>query len=391
MTNQYGRPDRASRGWGFGTIEGDLSEDVLTQNRRDQNIDNVNNQYRDQDYYASKEYNMADIKVPLLSVGNWGGILLHLRGNVEGYLNAGSDLKYIRFITGRHDLPFYEKQNVDMQMSFLDAFLKGHDRDGWTTGKAPKVGVTLRKGNAGYNDAEAEKQYPLRYEDAWPIPRTEYTKYYLTSSGGLTTTGPSSEETKLSYEAPGSLKDQKKIDFVTEPFTEETEFTGHVAAHLCVSCTPYSPEAKGPWEIDLFTTIRHLDSDGKEIYYTGTVGDPVPITKGWLRVSNRKVAVTSPRNKPWHPHRDYLSTDVQPVRPTEVYEVEVEIWPTNVIMSPGDRLVFEVSSGDTQGAGLFEHSSETDRPREKLEGRNHVHFGGGRENWLLMPVIPAKE
>ena len=34
--------------------------------------------------------NLADIEVPLLSAGNWGGAGLHLRGNVEGYLGAGS-------------------------------------------------------------------------------------------------------------------------------------------------------------------------------------------------------------------------------------------------------------------------------------------------------------
>jgi predicted acyl esterase len=316
---------------------------------------------------------------------------LHLRGNVEGYLNAGSELKYIRFITGRHDLPFYSKENVEMQMSFLDAFLKDDDRGGWTNGTAPKVGITLRKGNVGYNDAEAERQYPLRYEDAWPLPSTKYTKYYLTSSGGLTTSTPSGEATKISYEAPGTLKDPKKIEFTSKPFTEETEFTGHVAAHLFISCSSASPNAKGPSEIDIFTTLRHIDPEGKEIYYTGTVGDPVPITKGWLRVSNRKTATTSTRHKAWHPHREYLSSDVQEVLVNEIYEVDIEIWPTNVIMSPGDRLVFEVSSGDTQGAGLFEHTSESDRPSEKLSGWNNVHFGAGRENWVLMPMIPVKE
>jgi predicted acyl esterase len=30
------------------------------------------------------------IKVPLLSAGNWGGMGLHGRGNIEGYLQAGS-------------------------------------------------------------------------------------------------------------------------------------------------------------------------------------------------------------------------------------------------------------------------------------------------------------
>jgi hypothetical protein len=31
---------------------------------------------------------MSDIKVPMLSVANWGGILLHLRGNIEGFVHA---------------------------------------------------------------------------------------------------------------------------------------------------------------------------------------------------------------------------------------------------------------------------------------------------------------
>ena len=83
VTNQYGRPGRAARKWGLDTIEGDLSEEELKTNRRDQNIDNASNHFRDQQYYASKEYNKEDIVVPLLSVANWGGILLHLRGNVS--------------------------------------------------------------------------------------------------------------------------------------------------------------------------------------------------------------------------------------------------------------------------------------------------------------------
>lgn len=115
LVNQYGKPGRSKLTFppdGPGargqedTIEGDLSEDILKKNRKDQTEDNEANKFRDDDYYASKEFNLEDIEVPLLSVANWGGILLHLRGNVEGYVRAGSKFKYLRFITGRHDLPF---------------------------------------------------------------------------------------------------------------------------------------------------------------------------------------------------------------------------------------------------------------------------------------------
>ncbi|KAI1626439.1 X-Pro dipeptidyl-peptidase protein [Exophiala viscosa] len=389
IVNQYGRPGRAARRWGPDTIEGNLDEDELRVNCHDQNVDNVKNCFLDDEYYATKDYKVSDIEVPLLSVGNWGGILLHLRGNVEGFINAGSKHKYLRFITGRHDLPFYTKECVDMQHSFLDAFLKGHDPLGWSRDEQPRVGYKVRIGDVGFNDAAAEGAYPERYAEDWPIPTTKYTHYYLTPSQGLVESAPTVEECKLSYGALGDLKNQHLIQFTSEPFKQETEFTGHLVAHLNVSVTRAEASTNQPSDIDLFITVRHLSSEGKEILYTGTVGDPVPVTKGWLRVSLRKVNEKSPRHQRWHPHREYLSSDHAPLSPGEIYPADVEIWPTNVVMSPGSRLVLEISSGDTQGAGLFEHNSNEDRNEATFNGMNHVHFGKGYENWLLMPLIPA--
>ncbi len=196
------------------------------------------------------------------------------------------------------------------------------------------------------------------------------------------------DDSKLvSYEALGDIKTPKVVQFTTQPFEHETEFTGHFAAHLNVSATRSDGKAD-PMDLDLFLTVRHISEAGSEIFYTGTVGDPVPVSKGWLRTSLRAVNEKSPRHKPWHPHREYLSTDVDMLAPGQVYEVDVEIWPTNVVVQKGGKLVFEISSGDTQGAGLFEHNSPADRPEQVFGGINHVHFGDGRLNWLLAPEIP---
>lgn len=92
ITNQYGRPGRAASKWGENTIEGDLDEETLLKNRNDQTIDNVNNRFLDDDYYKSKDFNLEDIEVPVLSVANWGGILLHLRGEF-------TDVKIILMVT----------------------------------------------------------------------------------------------------------------------------------------------------------------------------------------------------------------------------------------------------------------------------------------------------
>ncbi|KAJ4120092.1 hypothetical protein NW768_010375 [Fusarium equiseti] len=388
ITNQYGRPGRKARNWGPDTIEGDLSEEELEKNRQDQTIDNQANRFRDDAYYASKEYDMGDIEVPLLSVGNWGGILLHLRGNIEGYIHAGSKFKYLRLITGRHDLPFYYEEEVEIQRSFLDAFLKGEDRVGWSQeGKVAPVSLVLRKGNVGFNDAEKEKVYPRREESQWPLASTQYKKLFLTPDQGLSWDEPTTDRKKLSYRALGTLENQEVLQFSTPAFEAETEITGHIVAHLNVSVSP-DPSGPTPSDIDLFVTLRHIDPSGQEVFYTGTAGDPVPVTKGWLRVSMRKVDQEHPKHREWLPHRNYTSKDVLPVIQGEVYAVDVEIWPTNVVVDKGGKLVFEVSSGDTQGSGIFQHNDAVDRSPEIFQGQNHIHFGPRQQNYITLPVIP---
>jgi predicted acyl esterase len=198
------------------------------------------------------------------------------------------------------------------------------------------------------------------------------------------------------------------VVFETQSFEEETEFTGHPVAHINVSCSTL-PGGNTPSDIDLFVTIRHIGPDGKEgksatavltsVFYTGTAGDPVPVTKGWLRVSLRKVDSYDPVTH--CPVRTYLSTDVQKVEPGEIYPVDVEIWPTNVVVEKGAKLQFEIAAADTQGSGLFLHNHPDDRyavyscthmcrPDIIFKGLNHIHFGKDTKNYIRLPVIPPK-
>lgn len=83
------------------TLEGVISQEELAATRRDQTIDNRDHRYLDEPYHSSRTYNLGDIEVPLLSVANLGGIMLHLRGNVVGYEEAGTKHKWLYFISGR--------------------------------------------------------------------------------------------------------------------------------------------------------------------------------------------------------------------------------------------------------------------------------------------------
>jgi predicted acyl esterase len=355
-SNQYGLPGKASRQWGPDTIEGDLSEDELARNLCDQTVDNGQHFFRDDPYYASREYNLEDIVTPVLSIGNWGSFMIHLRGNYEGFRLASSEKKFLRMIVGRHDLPFYDDEHVEVQKSFLDAFLKGDDRGGWTDGSRPPVDLILRKGNIGYNNPKAEKAYQRRFEREWPLARTKYTKFYLTPDQCLAQHPPEVRHARVSYPALGNINNPQLVQFKSEPFEADTEVTGYIVAHLNVSVTAL-PGPTVPHDIELFLTLRHFSADSNEIYYTGITGEPVPLCKGWQRVSLRKVNREHHRHREWLPHRDYFSSDTLPVIPGEIYPVDIEIWATNVIAEKGDSIVLEISSGDTQGSGLFGHDT----------------------------------
>jgi predicted acyl esterase len=126
------------------------------------------------------------------------------------------------------------------------------------------------------------------------------------------------------------------------------------------------------------------------VFYTGTTGEPVPVVKGWLRLSLRKVDTSHPQHRHYLPYRHYLSSDVKQVQPGEIYPVDVEMWPTSVVLGRGHTLGLEIASMDTQGHGLTRHDQPEDRNPDKLRGLNRVHVGPTHQSWLELPVIPSK-
>lgn len=64
----------------------------------------------------------------------------------------------------------------------------------------------------------------------------------------------------------GLGKDQP-LQFTYE-FSEETEIAGHIVAKLVMGVESRA-DGTHPKDIDVFVTLRHIDSDGSEVFYTG--------------------------------------------------------------------------------------------------------------------------
>ncbi|MFL6930711.1 MAG: CocE/NonD family hydrolase C-terminal non-catalytic domain-containing protein, partial [Xanthobacteraceae bacterium] len=108
------------------------------------------------------------------------------------------------------------------------------------------------------------------------------------------------------------------------------------------------------------------------------------------------------------PYRPYHAHDEKwPLTPGEPVEIDVEIWPTCIVVPPGCRIALTVRGRDYvypggsggrlsnmknefTGCGPFLHDDPRDRPVAIYGGRTTIHFDKGRENYVLLPVIPAK-
>jgi predicted acyl esterase len=326
------------------------------------------------------------ITVPMFTVGNWSGMALHLRGNTEAFMRAASKHKKLRIHAGTHVHPFYSEEGRRDQLRFFDYWLKGIDNG---VMDEPPVKLAIRKGR---------DEIEWREEHEWPLARTQWTKLYFELSrregdaagnaGRLVPANPQQTASRTypatslgsmgstsaasSQVMGGGIKPGMGISLETEPLPTDVEVTGPVAAVLWVSSSTE--------DMDLFLTIRNIDAGGDEVLETGQQGTPVPVAKGWLRVSHRELdpALSLPY-RPYHKHtrRQYL-------KPGEIVQVHVEIWPTSMVFRKGHRIRLDVQPRDGVGSQSYMHYHA-----DYNTGTNTLYSGGDKQSYLLLPVIPA--
>jgi predicted acyl esterase len=314
----------------------------------------------DDDYHRARSGAWDGIDLPLLSAGNWGGHGLHLRGNVEGYVRSASRQKWLELHGLEHWTHFYTDYGVRLQKRFFGHFLKGEDT-GWET--QPPVLLQVRHVDGTFTE---------RGEEEWPIARTEWTRWELGDGA---------------YDALGD-----GLTFMGEPLERETEITGPSAAKLFVSSSTE--------DADLFVVLRAFDPEGDELVFQGAIDPHTPIAQGWLRASHRKLdpGLSEPY-RPYHAH-----DEKQPLVPGEVYELDVEIWPTSIVLPAGYRLALTIRGKDYEyphaggdrlstfrnelrGSGPFLHDDPDDRPPKVFGGTVTVHAG----SYVLLPFVPEPD
>ena len=375
-TVQHGQGERGARNRVTGELvcgPETLSEDELARNREDMWGELLSREM-DGPYYRERSADLAKVAVPLLSAANWGGQGLHTRGNFEGFVRSSSRQKWLEVHGGSHWAPFYTDYGRKLQLDFFDHFLKGR-QNGWD--KRPRVLLNVR---------HPGERFVPRHENEWPLKRTKWTPFYLDPDKQQLSRDPVNTSKTITYDAMG-----EGVTFSTPPLQRETEITGPSALKLFISSSTR--------DADLFVVLRVFDPQGREVVFQGALDPHTPVGQGWLRASHRKLdAELSRAYRPWHTH-----DEKQPLTPGAAVELDIEIWPTCIVVPAGYRVALTLRGKDYEyageaatlsnmknpmkGCGPFVHDDPADRPPQVFGGKVTLHFD--RKPFVLLPIIPG--
>jgi putative CocE/NonD family hydrolase len=242
-------------------------------------------------------------------------------------------------------------------------------------------------------------RYEFRYENEWPLARTQWTKVFLDiheTPGGAASDAegklwcdPTQDERKLTYSASGATKagvasgsslatthgntGRTGVSFESDPMPHDTEVCGPLMMNLWVSSTSE--------DMDIFVTIRNIDASGNDVCEVGQHGQPIPcVTKGWLRASHRKLdEEKSLPYRPYHSHDERWW-----LKPNEPVECQIEIWPTSMVFKKGHKLRVDIQPRDGAGSAPYTHYHAD----YNAGAENTIYSGGEKVSYLLVPMIP---
>ena len=337
------------------------------------------------DFWVSRSLDaqLAEVDIPVYSVGIWVKRDLHLSGNIRGYhLIKGPKKLAIagvptlpQTLAEFASVPFHER----VLAPFYDHYLKGEETD-YLARPAVEYDVTGSKERAS--------------SDTWPPAAVHCESLYLTAgtsgtvtslNDGLLSVKPPSGAASTSYAYPdpqwaigpvalsptGPDPIRRVITFVTEPLEQDLVLTGSPILTLFVSSTRSDANVIGK------LAVQHPQTP--EDRAKGLQPSAQTVSKAWLRASHRALdPARSLGGLPYHPH-----DKSEPLNPGEVYRLDIEFTPLAHHFPAGARVRLELTCADSTVTDLqFTHAFTPE-----MVGTDTYHHGGEHRSLLSLPVL----
>ncbi len=315
-----------------------------------------------------------------------------------------------RSFTYSGDADFGPSATLDAYLgaSFLDIRLRWFDQHLKQTGAGlplPPVSLFVMGGGSGRKNAVGRIDHGGRWraEQDWPIPDARPTPFYLHDGGALRMEAPQEQEAAQSYRYDphdpvptvggavtsgepymfGGAFDQRGsaqvfgarapfkalaerddvLVFETEALEEDVEVSGVIHARLWISsdCA------------DTDFTFKLIDVYPPSPDYPQ--GYALNLTDGILRVRYRNS---------WE--RPTL------MEPGQVYEVDIEAFPTSNLFVRGHRIRMDISSSNYPRFDCNPNTGEADGASTRTEiATNRIYMDRARSSHVVLPLIPRRD
>lgn len=335
-------------------------------------------------YWEDKRAQINKIQIPTYIVASYS-TFVHTMGSIRGWLDVDTKDKWLRWDPYQEWFDLWVvKESRDELAAFFDKFLKDKD-NGFE--KTPRVRLSLLK------FGDQDPIYPIEVED-YPIPNTNYTKYFLNHNETLSLEAPK-DSNSLSYFSEVKDAGFQKISF-KHTFDKKTRLAGMPKAVLYMSTEDSDDMA-------VYVVVRKLDKNGKAMLNLNIPWDHALIKSfdqldpkdhhnllfyfgplGILRASRRHIDPS----RSIHPNYPYHSHDrVELVKKGEVVELEIGLWAMGIEYEAGEGISVEI-----QGQyPFFKNYAEHEKPKPGADranvGSHVVHIGGDHPSYVILPFI----
>ena len=334
--------------------------------------------YDNESVVKEAEESIRNIKVPTYTGSGWYAYTYktHLNG-AQNYYEKLSAPKKLMFAGPAHlERPFHTLHGEILR--WHDHWLKNID-----TGvmNEPPVRYWLMGANEWRTGTD------------WPLPETQWTKFYLNSWERLQTTPfvPASADDELPPDGfvqmpPTQTNTVQRLRYMTDPLATDVLIAGPAVLNLFA--------AVDQDDTNWFITLKDIGPDVS----IRTVRDgeremptDLPereVTRGWLKASHR--AVDPKRSKPWWPWHPLTREAQRKVVPGDIVEYAIEIMATANLFRRGHRICLEIASADIP-TGVGGATNAEYVPNHIVSSRMTLHkiyHDAKCPSHLLLPIIP---
>ena len=288
---------------------------------------------------------------------------------------------------------------TDFHVMWYDAWLKEMDNG---VRDEPPVRLFIMGGGDGRKNAEGRMNHGgyWRFENEWPLARTQYTSYYLHADSTLSAEAPSDNGPPTRYQfdpdhpvptiggnnsgglmtPAGAYHQQEGPEFYgsREPYLPLS--SRHDVLVFQTLSLEEDVEVTGPITVELWVSSSALDTD-----FTAKLLDVYPPNGDYPQGFEMNLTDSIMRAR----YRDsYEKAEL--MDPGKVYKLSFPLYPTSNVFKKGHLIRVDISSSNFP---RFDVNPNTGEPlgqsTRQLVAENAVYHDAEHPSHLVMPVIPS--